>query len=565
MRKIKQIVRDPVLRRWLLGYLTRRWSASYSTRGHPPYLPVFDFQDIMDINIGWKATAYQSPKSPIDINLAGLNVHLEPGDEYKLIERKFFDTEQLLALHRFSWVTSVKHPELSSWIIAVYGVWKERYGQSEKGWAWHPYTVAERLLNLLYVFEIIGLPPPRGETLHFLFKHGTVIINNLEYFGEQQTGNHLANNGRGLYLAGLKLGLNYWTEFGEKILFEESERLFLKSGILREGSSHYHLLVTRWYVECWLVAETYNHSGKDKLREISKKIVSVLPLFDLPAGFPLIGDVSPDCSPNFLLGLLNAEKLGWLDALCDEQFVMLKKLLVTSKALSEKDLLTDGWLRKDIYKWKSIWHIAPTGWTPIPGHAHRDFGSFELHYGAKMIFRDCGRRSYGSAGDQDVAAERHNSLTVDGMEPYPVNRPYYSSKFRQNITGAKHEVFTSQDTVTISTEAFGRLKNVGKWTRSWNFSEKEVNITDIIDGTGCHKVQRFLHTSEHFIKVTGKPILNFQVGSLLLDSKSELKILSSDYWFAYGQTKPAKTIQISSTVSLPWVSTLTIKASPHND
>ena len=415
------------------------------------------------------------------------------------------------------------------------------------------------------MFETIGLPSPREETLKFIFKHGKVIINNLEYFGEHQTGNHLANNGRGLYLAGLKLGLKYWTEIGEKILFEESERLFSKSGILREGSSHYHLLVTRWYVECWMAAETYNHSGKYKLLEISRKIVSVLPLFDLPAGFPLIGDVSPDCPPSFLVGLLNAEKSGWMDTLSDEQFVMFKKLLITSKALSEKDLLTDGWLRKDRYKWKSIWHIAPDGWAPMPGHSHRDFGSFELHYGAKTIFHDRGRGSYGSAGDRDVGAESHNSLTIDGVEPYPVNRPYYSAEFMQNVTGAKHEVFTSQNTVTISTEAFGRLKNVGKWTRSWRFSESEVNITDKIYGSGCHKVQRFLHTPEHFIKVTGKLILNSQFGSLILDSGSELKTLSSDYWVAYGRTKPAQTIQISSTASLPWVSSLTIKGPPNND
>ena len=565
MRKLKQIARDSVLRRWLFGYLTGRWSTSVPTKTRPPYLENSEFQEITNFNIGWKSAPHHSPTASIDINLAGLNVHLEPGDEYKLLGKTFNDTEQLLALHRFSWISSVEQSALSSWVTAVYCLWKDKYGANENGWAWHPYTAAERLLNLLNIFEICGLPSPREETLKFLFKHGTVIIDNLEYFGEQQTGNHLANNGRGLYLAGLKLGIKFWTDIGEKILFKESERLFLKSGILREGSSHYHLLVTRWYVECWLAAEAHNHPGKNKLLEISKKILAVLPLFDLPAGFPLIGDVSPDCSPRFLEGLLKAEKLGWVEALSDAQFLMLKKLLVTSKILNEEDLLADGWLRKDRYKWKSIWHISPDGWAPMPGHAHRDFGSFELHYGAKTIFHDRGRRSYGSAGDQDVGAELHNSLTIDGVEPYPVNRPYYSREFKQNVTGKKPEVFTSQDTVTISTRAFGRLKNVGKWTRSWKFSETEVNITDKIDGTGCHKVQRFLHTPEDFIKVTGQPILNSKAGSLILDSVSEFNILSSDYWLAYGQTKPAKTIQISSTASLPWVSTITIKVSPYND
>ena len=87
----------------------------------------------------------------------------------------------------------------------------------------------------------------KAETLTFLSHHGAAIFSHLEYFIENNTGNHLANNGRGLFLGGLELSLDQWADVGGRILIEEGRRIFTSNGLLREGSSHYHLLVTRWY------------------------------------------------------------------------------------------------------------------------------------------------------------------------------------------------------------------------------------------------------------------------------------------------------------------------------
>ena len=41
-------------------------------------------------------------------------------------------------------------------------------------------------------------------------------------------------------------------------MIAEAGRIFGRSGLLNEGSSHYHLLVTRNYIDAWLSAKSAN-------------------------------------------------------------------------------------------------------------------------------------------------------------------------------------------------------------------------------------------------------------------------------------------------------------------
>ena len=79
--------------------------------------------------------------------------------------------------------------------------------------------------------------------------HAYSILHRLEYFGEHHTSNHLANNGRGLYLIGAILNDEELLSLGGKILTAEIQRIFLPSGVLREGSTHYHALLAKNLVE----------------------------------------------------------------------------------------------------------------------------------------------------------------------------------------------------------------------------------------------------------------------------------------------------------------------------
>ena len=255
LRKLRQVARDPELRRWLAGRILGRWPGEPAFTPHrPPYLadalplaaeapdPPAPFQPL-DASV---------PEAPLMLSLPGEDVRVDPGGERDLFERSFADTETLLALHRFAWV-AVGDPD-PAWVSALWGAWAERFATPSEDWPWHPYTAAERAVNVLGFARAHGLPGRPGETLGLLAAHGPAIARRLEYFGDHHTSNHLANNGRGLFLLGLELGLRSAADTGGRILITEADRIFHSSGVLREGSSHYHCVLTRNYVECWLAA-----------------------------------------------------------------------------------------------------------------------------------------------------------------------------------------------------------------------------------------------------------------------------------------------------------------------
>ena len=548
IRKINQVLGDPTLQRWLLGRAIGRWQAEPYHRLHPPYLNGRDLGKNENPQSNYSDLSASSPEKQLKLNLAGEPLAIEPGDERSLMERNFADTESLLALHRFAWISTLESECDPTWVNALWRVWIEVHSDPDAdGWAWHPYTTAERLINILAFAEQFGLPGPRERSLEVLSHHGPAIWKSLEYFGEINTGNHLTNNGRGLFLGGLGLGYEDWADRGGEILIRESRRIFAPSGILREGSSHYHLLVTRWYAECWLAAKAAGRPEAEKLGNIVEGALSQLPVFAMPGGLPLIGDVSPDCPPEYLAGLITGEKTGWLASLTEADFDILDKAR-RQLPFNPEQTAADGWRQKRMGKWSALWHTAPEGWSEQPGHAHHDFGSFELHYGRTPIVRDLGRRSYGSAGDQDVASEAHNSLSVDKQGPYPSNKPYYSKEFRKAVSAGLPKVTETASSVTIESNSFSRIKNVGPWRRQWKFDEDGMAITDHIDGRGLHRIERHLHTTLP-VSIQDDHVA---VGPVKLVADGNAEIHPSAHWSAYGRREPATSITIVAEVELPW-------------
>ena len=106
----------------------------------------------------------------------------------------------------------------AAWVQALWDVWRGSFSRPGKDWAWHPYTAAERAINLLDLARTRGLPGPVDETVSLLAVHAAEIHRRLEYFGDHDTSNHLSNNGRALYRIGLALGLDWAARAGAEIL-----------------------------------------------------------------------------------------------------------------------------------------------------------------------------------------------------------------------------------------------------------------------------------------------------------------------------------------------------------
>ena len=583
VRKARQVAGDPVLRDWLFDRLCGRAAGEPRFEPHrPTYLdgmlplrreiPQARFPEIAD----------GPPEAEIALPLPGQTVRLRPGEEAELFRRSFADPETLIAVHRFAWLPLLGDGVEPAWVALLWRAWQDRYGSPDGGVAWHPYTAAERAINLVEFARRSGLPRPGVETLDLLARHAPAIAGRLEYFGEHHTSNHLANDGRGLYLLGLALGLPGCADMGGRILVREAQRIFAPSGVMREGSSHYHLLLVRVYASAWLAARAHGRSEAAALEGVVRKAVAVIPRLALPGGLPLIGDISPDCPVGYLMGLAPGGTRGvsprqryagdapaapggtqgvspgggpdgWVGGLDPGDREAMLALSESCAPVAVGALAADGWLRADFGRWSGLWHAAPEGWSRMPGHGHQDCGGFEVHYGAEPLFRDLGRGTYAETGEaaHDRSALAHNTVVVDGADPYPPNRPYYDPAFRRRIGGPPPVLSRRGNQVTLTHDGFARLSGGGAVHRSWTFSRSGFRIRDRIEGGGRHRVTRRLHTTLAIEPTTDGVVIRGETAQFRLVGDGPVTREPATLWSAYGTGEAATAIDVTIDAELP--------------
>jgi hypothetical protein len=551
-RKVRQVMADPALRRYLLERaLGRMAPPSAFVSGHPPYLPGLvlagrpqppDFSVLPD----------RAPVAPLELDLPGCRVLVDPADPGAPFRAKYADIETFLALHRFAWLPLLGDAVDPAWVGALWHQWRRHHGQPGPGWDWHPYTAAERAINLLDYGRRQGLPGPVDDSLAVLAAHAPAIAARLEYGGPHYTGNHLANNGRGLYRIGLDLGWDEAAEMGLRILTAEAERIFAPSGILREGSSHYHLLLTRNYVSCWLAACRHRRPEADFLAGVAGRAMAVARHLLLPGGLPLVGDISPDCPPAHLTA-------DWAYGLPMAEAAALAALPLPDLDISA--LAADGWLRGDFGPWSGLWHAAPQGWPFMPGHGHHDLGSFELHWRGQPLFIDPGRGAYGETGDAALyrSAAVHNGLQLDGADPTPPNRPYYDDSFRKRIGGDIPALSANPDRVRLVHHGF-RAQGADRLVREWHFSDSRLEIRDAVDGNGHHKLSRHFVTPFPVRRDGTDVLVDSPAGTVRVRADAVLTVAPLSHWIAYGRAAPATAIVAEVAATLPWQGLVSIDA-----
>lgn len=519
-RKLRQLAEDATLRRWLLARAFGRTSAPpFFTAHRPPYAASLELGAPPEPGDRYEECAAAKPSNPITLDLAGLDVTLHPGEEGSLFARKFSDVEQLLALHRFAWIRQDSDP---AWVMALWRTWCRIFSQPDESWAWHPYTAAERVINLLGFARTHGLPSPLANTWHILAAHGPAIANHLEYFGPHYTGNHLANNGRGLFCLGTALGWAKAADLGGAILLNEAERIFGQSGVLIEGSSHYHLLLARNYALASSLAKEGQRPEAQALERIAAKAREAAGGLMLPGGLPLIGDISPDLPPADL---------------------------TTGFPKTEADLSGDGWHRFEKDGWSMLLYTPPGGWPPMPGHGHQDLGGFELHWRGIPLIVDPGRGAYGETGEAALyrKASVHNTLTFSGRDPRPVNRPYYDAPFHRWAGGKPPEIEKTDGSLCLRFPMHGASVE-----RRFSVQGDFFSLEDSVEGPGSQCIERRL-VIPYPVEVSGSSAtIATPAGTVRLTWDSPLEAKPLTRWTAYGRGQPATCLVASDQARLPW-------------
>ena len=217
------------------------------------------------------------------------------------------DPENYWTLNQFGWLFTLSianKDKLDVSLVKEYiSWWIEQLGKSTNDSAWRSYSISERLCNWFNIFQLIGvrsLEPSLIENIWLQIKH---LVKHLEKYRNNNTNNHLINNGRALYIIGKFLNLNELSNLGRVILINEGKRQITPDGFLDEGSSHYQLLVTKNYLEILRIA--YLTGDKELIEILSPLVTRMLKACaffidsDAPEKWqvPYIGDISPDFPP----------------------------------------------------------------------------------------------------------------------------------------------------------------------------------------------------------------------------------------------------------------------------
>mgnify|MGYP001160016506 CR=1 FL=1 len=555
-RKSRQVVSDPVLRRWIIARLTgREKKPAHFTPGQPPYLnpatPDENIQQIEDVAIRFPRAEFDAPRLPLTIALPGEAVDVAPDRPFNLFTRKFSDLETELAVHRFAWVPVAAGNVDTNWVATLWACWTDLFGDQRTGWAWHAYTAAERAINIIDFSQNHGAPSEPYAFCAMLARHAEIIIAGLEYFGDHNTSNHLSNNGRGLLRIGVAIGDGQLAETGSKIMVSEAGRIFERSGVLREGSTHYHLLLTRNYLDAADAAERASLHLAGTLRKISERALAVIPGLCLSGGLPLIGDISPDVPPKFLDRLYGSkDQMSWPGNLSADRCADIVSFIGKTHRASPEELARDGWHKFGGHDWQALTYLAPNGWPQMPGHGHKDLCSFELHYGNTRVVVDPGRGSYADSVYEN--ADVHNGILVDGILPIPENKPYYSDDFRRALIPAPPAVTRARDGMVIAYRVTPFSQSVQSVSRQWSFAENAVTISDRINGSGKHSVRRqFIVPGKASVSENGAEV-EIDGAAFRFDAGVPGTILECTQWEAYGVGSEATKITFDEATRLPY-------------
>ena len=388
--------------------------------------------------------------SNISIKLASHLYKIDHGIEWT---KQFFDSEDTECLHRFNWALfsiSAKsvNNNLISLIISEENNWNRLFLNkiNKKKLMWEPYTVSERITNLLLFHFIYDIKITNSQLNSYILQIN-FLINNLE-FHQSCTGNHYFNNLRALYIFASIFKINSIEQLLHLEIKKQLIHLTKEDFFLREGSSHYHFLFTRWVLEIYFFAIFSHDSALSKIIEIYLiKLIDRVNFFNViyqdNINFPLIGDISPDFDPNWLKNIpyiLNKED-SIVNNLHSYSWNRLWKNLISKKKISlsfdnynynKNFLITEfpksGWFRYNFQEFTLFIRLKSKSISNYVGHSHNDQVHFCLYYKGKQIFVDNGRSTYNVKDDisyKSIEAKNHNTFLLNKIPIVPNNKNYY--------------------------------------------------------------------------------------------------------------------------------------------
>ena len=517
----------------------------------------------------------------------------------------FEDVEDGVALHRWNWILTLlserKYPqtELVRWVSWQLENWFGHFlpelERSEfdalQNARWESYTVGERIANTAIFYLLTHTKPPE-KVINGLIQLTSFLLPRLEYRGAF-TGNHVVNNARAIYLAGAVLDVTAWMQFATSVFRRELLVLVTRDGFLREGSSHYQLLFTRWILEVYYFAHlVQDHALLDFLFPWIKRLLEscwfflVLDIKRQQWSIPLFGDISPDFTPSWLIDIPSCESSSSFKEVvsrCDETdeqqtstwgslwgqmvFPSLEGSFDEDQKAEIWEFPQSGWFRIDHAGYTLFCRADEKGTPNYVGHHHQDLYHFCLFYEGMPVLVDCGRKNYLTEewGTFGLSPQAHNTVLIDGIGAMPLQHNRYPREYTQasnQVQMSRLQENTVQ--IMICSDGFRRLISPVDYIRTIYLSEQLFCVEDYFKGDGNHLVRTFFHWApEAVLKRVNETTWQVDVGGYQAffriegDEGISLKMIQGGDsplgWIAlqYGEVKTAPTFVIELVAQLP--------------
>ncbi len=233
-----------------------------------------------------------------------------------------------------------------------------------------------------------------------LYAQYQILMDNLEY---HLLGNHLLENGFSLLFGACYFQDDNLHVKARELLFEELNEQILGDGAHFELSPMYHQIMLFRLLDCInLLQNNQQTNDKDLLEFLQQKAVLMLGWLKTitfkDGSIPLLNDSANNIAPTS-------------DELFD--YAMRLNLHVKETILKECE-----YRKFENEKYECIVDVGNIGPNYIPGHAHADTFSFELHVNNKPFIVDTGLSTYETNERRTLerATAAHNTVELNGLD-----------------------------------------------------------------------------------------------------------------------------------------------------
>lgn len=357
------------------------------------------------------------------------------------------------------------------------------------GVGWEPYPCSRRIVNWIK-WAMRGAPLPT-EATHSLAVQSRWLRQRLEW---HLLGNHLFANAKALVFAGMFFDgaeARRWLDRGLSIAAKELDEQVLDDGGHFERSPMYHAIFLEDLLDLVNVVLAYGHEAPASWTRKIDRMRHWLATMVHPDGkIAFFNDAALGMAPTRSQLEAYATRLG-LPATCEvkEKVVYLRESGYVRLSSDDATLLAD---------------MAPLGPEYLPAHAHADTLSFELSLHGQRVFVNSGTSLYGTGPERkrQRGTAAHNTVTIDGEDSSEVWAGFRVGR-RARVRHAT--VDGLGPTARAEHNGYQHLSGHPIHNREWRFDQRQLVVTDRIEGSGNHRVEVAFHLHPNVAVVSSAP------------------------------------------------------------